>query len=173
MMLILGLMRCFIILKTKFVTNIDAIDIKIINLMVLYKKNKEISQGLKIPLSTVQRRVRNLITARFVVSNIEVNYQMFGFKTGLVHVYLRNGNIEETTKKIENLNQITYVEIHIGNSDILGNVIYKEGKELLNLIATIKKMQGVDRIVWSERVYQSPPKGNESMAYILDGQIER
>jgi hypothetical protein len=49
----------------------------------------------------------------------------------------------------------------------------ESGKELLNLIATIKKMQGVDRTVWSERVYQSPPKGNESMAYILDGQIER
>ena len=92
-------MRCFIILKTKFVKNIDVIDIKIINLMILYKTNKEISRDLNIPLSTVQRRVRNLITARFVVSNIEVNYQMFGFKTGLVHVYLRNGNIEETTKK--------------------------------------------------------------------------
>ena len=173
MMLIIGTMRCFIILKTKFVKNIDVIDIKIINLMILYKTNKEISRHLNIPLSTVQRRVRNLITARFVVSNIEVNYQMFGFKTGLVHVYLRNGNIEETTKKIENLNEITYVEIHIGNSDILGNVIYKEGKELLNLIATIKKMQGVDRIVWSERVYKSPSKGNENMAYILNDQIDR
>ena len=99
MMSIIGTMRCFIILKTKFVKNIDVIDIKIINLMILYKTNKEISRHLNIPLSTVQRRVRNLITARFVVSNIEVNYQMFGFKTGLVHVYLRNGNIEETTKK--------------------------------------------------------------------------
>ena len=173
MMLIIDTMRCLITLKTKFVKNIDVIDIKIINLMILYKTNKEISRDLNIPLSTVQRRVRNLITARFVVSNIEVNYQMFGFKTGLVHVYLRNGNIEETTKKIENLNEITYVEIHIGNSDILGNVIYKEGKELLNLIATIKKMQGVDRIVWSERVYKSPSKGNENMAYILNDQIDR
>lgn len=80
--------------------------------------------------------------------------------------------ISKKQKKIQNLNQITYVEIHIGNSDILGNVIYKEGKELLNIISTIKKIQGVDRIIWSERVYQSPPKGNESMAYILNGQID-
>ena len=166
-------MRCLIISQTKFVKDIDAIDIKIINLMVLYKTNKEISKDLKIPLSTVQRRVRNLITARYVISNIKVNYQMFGFKTGLVHVYLRNGNIEETAIKIQNLHQITYVEIHICNSDVLGNVIYKEGKELLNLIATIKKMPGVDKVVWSERVYHSPSKGNESMAYILNGQIDR
>lgn len=166
-------MRGLVILKTRFVKNIDAIDTKIINLMLLYKSNKEISKDLKISLSTVQRRVRNLITARFVVSNIEVNYQMFGFKTGLVHVYLRNGNIEETAKKIQNLDQITYVEIHIGNYDILGNVIYKEGKELLNLIATIKKMSGVDKVVWSERVYQSPTKGNDSTVHILNGQIDR
>ena len=92
-------MRCFIILKNKLDTNIDTIDYKIINLMVMYKTNKEISQDLKIPLSTIQRRVRNLITKGYVVSNIEVNYQMFGFKTGLVHVYLRNGNIQETAKK--------------------------------------------------------------------------
>lgn len=138
--------------------------------MVLYKTNKEISQDLKIPLSTIQRRVRNLIFTGYVVSNIEVNYKMFGFKTGLVHVYLRNGNIDEVAKKIHNLNQITYIEIHIGNSDILGNVIYREGKELLNVIAAIKKMAGVDRVVWSERVYQSPSKGNESMAYILNMQ---
>jgi predicted transcriptional regulator len=99
MMSIIGLMRCFIILKNKLDTNIDTIDYRIINLMVMYKTNKGISQDLKIPLSTIQRRVRNLITKGYVVSNIEVNYQMFGFKTGLVHVYLRNGNIKETAKK--------------------------------------------------------------------------
>jgi DNA-binding Lrp family transcriptional regulator len=173
MMIIIGPRRGFVILKTKFVKNIDAIDTKIINLMLLYKSNKEISKDLKISLSTVQRRVRNLITAKFVGSNIEVNYQMFGFKTGLVHVYLRNGNIEETVKKIQDLDQITYVEIHICNYDILGNVIYSEGKELLNLIATIKKMPGVDKVVWSERVYQGPTKGNDSMVHILNGQIDR
>lgn len=166
-------MRCIIIVKTKFDTNIDEIDIKIIDLMILYKTNKEISKDLGIPLSTIQRRVRNLITTGYVVSNIEVNYQKFGFKTGLIHVYLRDGNIEETARKIQRLHQITYVEIHIGNSDILGNVIYKESKELLNLIATVKKMQGVERIVWSERVYQSPSKGNESIAYSLNGHISQ
>jgi len=50
------------------------------------------------------------------------------------------------------------VEIHIGNSDILGHVIYKEGKDLLDLISSIKRIEGVDRIVWSERIYQSPIK---------------
>ena len=154
--------------KNKLGKRLDQTDIEIIDLMVSSKNNKEISQTLKIPLSTVQRRVRNLISKGYITSNIQINYQQFGFKTGLLHVYLRNGNIEETAKKIHNLDQITSVEIHIGNSDILGNVVYKEGKELLNLISAIKKMEGVERIVWSERIYQSPLKRNKNMIKVLN-----
>ena len=154
--------------KNKLGKRLDRTDIEIIDLMVLSKNNKEISQTLKIPLSTVQRRVRNLISKGYIASNIQINYQQFGFKTGLLHVYLRNGNIEETAKKIHNLDQITSVEIHIGNSDILGNVVYKEGTELLNLISAIKKMEGVERIVWSERIYQSPLKRNKNMIKVLN-----
>jgi Lrp/AsnC family transcriptional regulator for asnA, asnC and gidA len=166
-------MSCSIMSKRKIDKKIDRTDIKIIDFMVANKNNKEISQALKIPLSTVQRRVRDLISAGYINSKVEVNHQKLGFKTGLMHVYLKNGNIEETTKKILDLDHITYVEIHIGNSDILGNVVYKEGIELLNLISAIKKMEGVDKILWSERIYQSPSKGNERMIKIINDQINQ
>jgi hypothetical protein len=77
------------------------------------------------------------------------------------------------TKKILDLDHITHVEVHIGNSDILGNVIYKEGIELLNLISAIKKMEGVDKILWSERIYQSPSKENQRMINIINDQINQ
>ena len=154
--------------KRKIDKKIDRTDIKIIDFMVANKNNKEISQALKIPLSTVQRRVRDLISAGYINSKVEVNHQKLGFKTGLMHIYLRNGDIEEMTKKILDLDHITYVEVHIGNSDILGNVVYKEGIELLNLISTIKKMEGIDKILWSERIYQSPSKGNERIINIIN-----
>ena len=48
-------------------------------------------------------------------------------------------DIDETAKKVYEVDGITSFEIHIGNSDILANVVYKEGKELLNIIAAIKK----------------------------------
>jgi Lrp/AsnC family transcriptional regulator, regulator for asnA, asnC and gidA len=166
-------MSCSIMYKRKIDKKIDRTDIKIIDFMVANKNNKEISQALKIPLSTVQRRVRDLISAGYINSKVEVNHQKLGFKTGLMHVYLRNGNIEETSKKILDLDHITHVEIHIGNSDILGNVVYKEGIELLNLISAIKKMEGVDKILWSERIYQSPSKGNERMINIINDQINQ
>lgn len=156
-------MRRFIISKTKLDKKIDDSDIKIIELMVSKKNNKEISKILRMPLSTIQRRVRDLVSAGYIISKVEVNHKKFGFKTGLVHVYLNDGHIEELAKKIHNLDHISNVEIHIGNSDILGQVIYKEGTDLLNLISAIKKMEGVDKIVWSERIDQSPSKGLENM----------
>src|ERR1044072_6791212 len=126
--------------------------------MVLNKTNKQISQQIRLPLSTVQRRVRNLHSSGFVTFQVQINYPKFGFKTGLLHIYLKNGNIEEISKKINELNGVTSIEIHIGNSDILGHVVYKDSNELLNLITTVKNMNGVERVVWSERVYQSPYK---------------
>ena len=148
--------------------SIDTKDLEIIQLMVLGKTNKQISAQIHLPLSTVQRRVRNLHSKGFVISNVQVNYHKFGYKTGLLHIYLKNGNIKKLTKKILELDGITSVEVHIGNSDILGNVIYKDSNDLLNLIATIKSMNEVERIVWSERVYQSPSKVNEKVKNLLN-----
>jgi hypothetical protein len=64
-------------------------------------------------------------------------------------------------KRIDELEGVTSIEIHIGNSDILANVVYKDGKKLLSLVATIKNLEVVERIVWSEMVYQSPHKNLE------------
>ena len=150
--------------------SIDTKDLEIIQLMVLGKTNKQISAQIHLPLSTVQRRVRNLHSNGFVISNVQVNYHKFGYKTGLLHIYLKNGNIKKLTKKILELDGITSVEVHIGNSDILGNVIYKESSDLLNLIGTIKNMEGVERIVWSERIYQSPFKINKEISSLINEQ---
>jgi Lrp/AsnC family transcriptional regulator, regulator for asnA, asnC and gidA len=126
--------------------------------MVNGRNNKEISSQLSIPLSTIQRRVRTLLTKGIVTPRVQLNYEKLGFKTGLLHIYLKNGDIEKTAKKVYDLDGITSFEIHIGNSDILANVVYKEGKELLDIIIAIKKFAEVERIVWSERIYQSPSK---------------
>lgn len=46
------------------------------------------------------------------------------------------------------------VEIHIGNFDIIGHIIYADRSELLNMVSEIKKIKGVKRVLWSERIYQ-------------------
>ncbi|WP_148685677.1 Lrp/AsnC family transcriptional regulator [Candidatus Nitrosocosmicus hydrocola] len=125
------------------------------------KNNKQTSKLLSIPLSTVQRRVRHLFAASIITSRIELNYEKLGYKTGLLHIYLENGGIDRMAKRIDELEGVTFVEIHIGNSDILAHVVYKDGKKLLSLVSEIKNFDGVERIVWSERVYQSPHKNLE------------
>ena len=126
--------------------------------MVNGRNNKQISSQLSIPLSTIQRRVRILLTKEIITPRVQLNYEKLGLKTGLLHIYLKSGDIDQIAKKVYEIDGITSFEIHIGNSDILANVVYKEGKELLNIITSIKKIEAVERIVWSERIYQSPSK---------------
>ncbi|HET6589105.1 MAG TPA: hypothetical protein VFG45_02960 [Candidatus Nitrosocosmicus sp.] len=50
--------------------------------LLQYHNNKEISTSLKIPLSTIQRRVNNLIGNEFIISKLDLNRKKFGFKQG-------------------------------------------------------------------------------------------
>ena len=45
----------------------DSIDIKIIELMVDGRNNKQISSQLSMPLSTIQRRVRALLVSGIII----------------------------------------------------------------------------------------------------------
>jgi hypothetical protein len=122
--------------------------------------NKEISSSLKIPFSTIQRKVRNLIGNEFIISKLDHNYKKFGYKQGLVHIYLNKGNLDGILQKVSMLSGIISLDVHIGNSDILAGAVYKKGSELLGIIISIKKMKGVERTVWSELVLEYPIKRN-------------
>src|SRR6476620_9301901 len=137
-------------INKKFNGQVDDLDIKIIHLMMRGNNNKQIATQIKVPLSTIQRRTKRLIAKQAVLTKTELNYEMFGFKKGLLHIYITNGDIEKIIKNISKLKGIISIEVHIGNSDILGNVIYKDAVELFDLITEAKKMEGIERIVWSE-----------------------
>ena len=136
------------------VMNVDKIDSEIIGLLLNGKNNKEISTKIRIPLSTVQRKVRNLIAKNLVTFNSQINYPKFGFKVGMLHIYLEDGDFERIANKIMELDGVTSVEVHIGNSDLIANVVYRRSIELLELIAKVKSFEKIDKIVWSETVYK-------------------
>jgi DNA-binding Lrp family transcriptional regulator len=140
---------------------IDPLDEKIMSLMMNGTTNKEMAKRLKVPLSTIQRRTRRLFQIGFVNYRTEINVIMMGFKKGLVHIYIRDGNTDQVARKVSTLESIESVGIHIGNSDITGNVIYRDSKELLQTISDIKKLDGVDRVVWSEEVYRVQYNNNK------------
>ena len=143
---------------------IDNIDIKIIKLLIKgIDDNKEISFELKIPLSTIQRRTKRIMDKDLVIHTTILNRAKFGYRTGLIHIYISDRNIHQIAKEILNLDGITSVEIHIGNSDILADFAYKESRELFNVINKIKQMNGIDRVIWSERIERLEEKDDDPL----------
>ena len=139
-------------------SNIDESDIQIIKLLIKGNNNKEISSNLHIPLSTVQRRTKRILKQELVITTTHLNRCKFGYRTGLIHVYCSDKNIQQTAKKMLEFAGVTSVEIHIGNSDILADFAYKESKELFDVILKIKQNSGIERVIWSERISRSTEK---------------
>lgn len=61
---------------------IDSMDMKVIELLTFGFNNKQISNKLKVPLSTIQRRTRKLGEKELILTKTEPNYEKLGFKRG-------------------------------------------------------------------------------------------
>lgn len=135
---------------------LDELDIQIIALLLGGQNNKEISQSIKVPLSTVQRRSRRIFENNVVRNKIEPNYAHLGLSKGLLHLYVNGRDALEVAEDLTKLDGITSVSLHIGNSDVVGEIIYKNSIDVLNAISNTKTIDGVERVVWSEEVMSLP-----------------
>jgi Lrp/AsnC family transcriptional regulator for asnA, asnC and gidA len=132
---------------------VDDVDIKIIELLTFGQSNKQISDKLGVPLSTVQRRRRKLTEKEFIVTRTEPNYEKLGFKRGLIHLYLNKGEIDKIGLGLSKMSGIISASVHVGNSDLVGFFIYRNTKQLLKMTTDVKQLAGVDKVMWSEEVY--------------------
>jgi DNA-binding Lrp family transcriptional regulator len=131
---------------------LDERDQEILDLLLSGKGNRAIATKLKIPMSTVQRRTRKLFERNVVKIRYELNHKKLGFRKGLLHVYLKDGNIQGIANQVAKIYGMQSTSIHIGNSDIVGLFVFKETQHLLDIMSECKKIVGVDRVVWSEEV---------------------
>jgi DNA-binding Lrp family transcriptional regulator len=136
--------------------SLDDTDFRIISLLVTNHDNKKISDYLRIPLSTIQRRVRNIMLSGIVTSKVEPNFKRLGIKKGLLHVYLSDGDIKSSTSEVAGMDGVLSASVHVGNSDIVSEFVYEDSEQLVDTISNIKHMNGVDRVLWSEEVYSVP-----------------
>jgi DNA-binding Lrp family transcriptional regulator len=134
------------------IDRLDDIDLKIASLLLSGKSNSQMAALLKKPVSTIQRRSRRLLQSGIIEIKYELNYKRFGYKKGFLHIYLTNGDIYESAEKVRNLDHILSVSIHIGNSDVVAEYVCKDSGQLLELMAKIKKLPTVEKVVWSEEV---------------------
>jgi len=125
--------------------------------------NNQIASKTGRPLSTIQRRRKQILDGGFIKSNYEIDYARFGFKKGLLHVYLKDGDVDITAEKLLELDGVLTVSIHLGNSDVVADYACKDAIDLLNLIAAIKKFPNVDRVIWSEEVRKLIVKGDDGI----------
>lgn len=140
--------------------------------MTLGEENKAVSEELKIPLSTIQRRTRILLRSGYVSQVFQPNYKKLGLKKGLLHVYLRTGNIKQIAEDLLLNDGIMSAGIHLGNSDIVGEFVYEDSEQLIDLISKAKTVDGVDRVVWSEEVFLLAGKKHKMLA-VLNRIIDR
>ena len=135
-------------------SQMDNTTFKIISLLVLGYDNKKISSALKIPLRTIQRRTRIILHSGLVNLDYRPNFKILGIKKGLLHIYIHDGQLKKTAEKVSEMEGILAVTIHVGNSDVVAEFVYDNSEDLVDIIALIKQIQGVDKVQWSEEVYR-------------------
>jgi len=141
--------------------SLDDRDREILGSMLSGFNNREIASRLKIPMSTVQRRTRNLFERGIVKNKTELDYKKLGFRSGLLHVYLNDGNIHAAAEMVAKIRGMLTTSIHIGNSDVVGLFVFKEADHLLDIMSEAKKIEGVERVVWSEEVAAMPERNGK------------
>jgi DNA-binding Lrp family transcriptional regulator len=117
------------------------------------KSSKSLSAKLGIPVTTVRRR-RKRLEDKFLKINYVLDISKFGWKRIDFFISIRNGMVDAVAKKLLDIDEVTYVGKSIGEHtiDLRIETIVKDNASILDHLETIKAMDGVNDVVWSEIV---------------------
>ena len=136
---------------------ISQIDRKILKILLSpngqSKSTKGISTKLGIPVTTIRRR-RKRLEDKFLKVHYVLDIEKFGWRRVDFFIYIRNGLVNAVSKKLMELDDVTYIGKSIGEHtiDLRVETIVKDNTVLLDLLEVIKGMEGVRDVVWSEIV---------------------
>lgn len=110
-----------------------------------------LSKKLSIPVTTMQRK-RKKLESEFLTTNYSLKYEKFGFRRVTLLINTVKGNNEEVGKKLLLFDEVLSVHKSIGNNniDLHAEIMIKNNSKLLSLIESIKAMDGVRDVAWSE-----------------------
>ncbi|HYF98956.1 MAG TPA: Lrp/AsnC family transcriptional regulator [Candidatus Saccharimonadales bacterium] len=136
--------------------SIDRINLKIIDELISNGdiKSSEISEKLKIPLSTIQRR-RTRIEKSILKKKYQMDLTQLGYRTAQIFVDIQKGKAKETGEElIKKYNRnIVSASTRINSSNNLClEVVYNGSDELHYLLEEIKSIPLADKVDWSEQV---------------------
>jgi len=138
-------------------TSISELDRKLLKILLMpngdSKSSKSLSAKLGIPITTVRRR-RKRLEDKFLKINYVLDISKFGWKRIDFFISIRNGMVDAIAKKLLDIDEVTYVGKSIGEHtiDLRIETIVKDNASILDHLETIKAMDGVNDVVWSEIV---------------------
>ena len=135
---------------------LDSINVRIVSELV---KNPTISslslaKRLDIPLSTLQRR-RAKIENAILKRTYTFNYKAFGGRVGDFIIHVDKGKSDEVAQILlkKYKNNIAYCDTRINSMhNVSAHVVYRNTEELHNLIESIRSIDYVTGVAWSETV---------------------
>ena len=122
---------------------IDNLDQKLLELLTKGYENKRIARDVKIPLSTIQRRIRKIFENQYVNRKNELNYKKLGLRKGYLQISLKGVKSYEVAQKLAGISGITAVTEVMWSFDILCICIFKNTDELFRLIENIKTIERI------------------------------
>ena len=131
----------------------DEFDVVLVGLLSSGYQDKEIANKTEIPLRRIQSRTRRLVDKGLIKKIYKMNYKKLGFKKAFIYICLSDCDIQSLIEKLAGMSGVVSIGVHLGNSNIITGVVYRDNNELLHIITDIKRCHGVERIVWSEVVY--------------------
>ncbi len=139
-------------------SSLSGTDKKILEELLLSKgktSSPTLSKKLHIPLTTLQRK-RKRLENDFLTTRYTLKYEKFGFRRAILLINTVKGNNEDVGEKLLSFKEVLSVHKSIGidNIDLHAEVLIKDNSELLSLIETVKAMNGVKDVVWSETVME-------------------
>lgn len=140
-------------LSTARVKLLDSINVRIISELVKNPTTSlSLAKRLNIPLSTLQRRrakIENAILRR----TYTFNHKAFGGRVGDLIIHVDKGKSDEVAQTLleKYKNNIPYCDTRINSQhNVSAHVIYKNTEELHNLIESIRSMDYITGVAWSE-----------------------
>jgi len=119
-------------------------------------KTATIAHKLNLPLSTVQRRRKRLEESPYLKKRYEIDVKQFGFRKADILISTLGGECVDVAKEIADKYPANILEIsqRIGDPEInlVALAIYKDTKELYNILEDIRGMENVEGAEWSEIV---------------------
>src|SRR5215471_20709687 len=137
---------------------IDGLDQKLIELLLKGYSNKNIALEARSPLSTIQRRIKRIFEDQYIHKKNELNHRKLGLRKGYLLISLKGDYSDRVAQKISTIKGITCISLVTGSIDILCVCLFRDTNHLFKMIESIKTIERVEKVSWSEEVRNIPPE---------------